>query len=123
MERIPIHNSDKQLVIVNLHLEAYDDGEAKIAQTQELANVLKSEYEKGNYCIAGGDFNQFLPSVDEDRYPVINEEYFQAKVLDGSLLDLTGIFWLMILCPQPGFLISLMIRQIRQHSTICWTVL
>ncbi|MBB5264361.1 endonuclease/exonuclease/phosphatase family metal-dependent hydrolase [Catenibacillus scindens] len=85
LERIPIHNSDKQLVIVNLHLEAYDDGEAKIAQTQELANVLKSEYEKGNYCIAGGDFNQFLPSVDEDRYPVINEEYFQAKVLDGSL--------------------------------------
>ena len=85
LERIPIHNSDKQLVLVNLHLEAYDDGEAKTIQTQVLANVLKSEYEKGNYCIAGGDFNQSLPSVDRDRYPVMDTQYFQAGVLDGSL--------------------------------------
>ena len=30
---LPIEGSDKQLVLVNLHLEAYDSGEGKIAQT------------------------------------------------------------------------------------------
>lgn len=85
LERVPIEGTDKELVLVNLHLEAYDDGEAKIAQTQLLANVLKSEYEKGNYCIAGGDFNQSLPSVDTSLYPVINDDYFKAGIVDGSL--------------------------------------
>ena len=33
---MPIEGSDKKLVLVNVHLEAYDDGEGKIAQTQEL---------------------------------------------------------------------------------------
>ena len=85
LERVPIEGTDRELVLVNLHLEAYDDGDAKIAQTQLLANVLNSEYEKGNYCIAGGDFNQSLPSVDTSLYPVINDENFKAGMVDGSL--------------------------------------
>lgn len=85
LERVPIEGTDKELVLVNLHLEAYDDGEAKVAQTRLLASVLLSEYEKGNYCIAGGDFNQSLPSVDTSLYPVINDDYFKAGVVDGSL--------------------------------------
>ena len=87
MERIPIEGSDKELVLVNLHLEAYDDGDAKVAQTKVLANVLKSEYAKGNYCIAGGDFNQTFPSVDPTLYPVKNDEFFKAGVLDITLFD------------------------------------
>lgn len=58
---LPIEGSDKKLVIVNLHLEAYDDGEGKIAQTNKLKSFIQSEYEKGNYVIAGGDFNQYFP--------------------------------------------------------------
>ena len=58
-----IEGTDKQLVTVNLHLEAYDDGEGKIAQTKMLWEVLESEYAKGNYVIAGGDFNQTFPDA------------------------------------------------------------
>ncbi|MBQ2898166.1 MAG: endonuclease, partial [Oscillospiraceae bacterium] len=58
-----IEGTDKQLVTVNLHLEAYDDGEGKIAQTKMLWEVLESEYAKGNYVIAGGDFNQTFPGA------------------------------------------------------------
>ena len=48
----------KELVIINSHMSAYDEG-GKIRQLQlELLNsVLTEEYEKGNYVIAGGDFN------------------------------------------------------------------
>lgn len=59
--RIPIDDSEQELVLVNLHLEAYDDGEGKEAQTAMLLQILQEEYVKGNYVIAGGDFNQSFP--------------------------------------------------------------
>ena len=49
--RIPIKGSDKELVLINFHLEAYDSGEGKIAQRKVLVKKLKEEYEKGNYVI------------------------------------------------------------------------
>ena len=52
---LPIEGSSSKLVIVNLHLEAYDDGEGKIAQTKQLREFIQSEYENGNYVITGGD--------------------------------------------------------------------
>ncbi|MGM9554379.1 MAG: endonuclease/exonuclease/phosphatase family protein [Faecousia sp.] len=67
--RIPIENKEQELVIVNFHLEAYDDGEGKTAQSQQLMEFIQAEYEKGNYVIAGGDFNQALPDTLE-RYPI-----------------------------------------------------
>ena len=51
----------------NLHLEAYDSGEGKIAQTQMLAELMNAE--KGNYVIVGGDFNQIFSSEDASLYP------------------------------------------------------
>lgn len=63
--RLPIKDSDKELVIFNVHLEAYDSGEGKIAQTKKLAKLLTDEYEKGNYVIAGGDFNQTFEGSPE----------------------------------------------------------
>ena len=61
---VPIEGLDKQLVLVNLHLEAYDDGEEKIAQREKLIKTIKEEYDKGNYVIAGGDFNHWFPGSD-----------------------------------------------------------
>jgi endonuclease/exonuclease/phosphatase family metal-dependent hydrolase len=69
VNRIPIEGTDKQLVIVNLHLEAYDDGEGKAAQTRMLADFLQTEAAAGNYVIAGGDFNQRFSSTDASAYP------------------------------------------------------
>lgn len=57
INRVPTDNG-KELVIINSHMSAYDKG-GKIRQLQLacLNNILSSEYEKGNYVIAGGDFN------------------------------------------------------------------
>lgn len=65
---LPVDGSDRQLVLINLHLEAYDSGEGKIAQTKQLRDFMESEYKKGNYVIAGGDFNQAFPGSFE-LYP------------------------------------------------------
>ena len=58
--RFPIQDTKKYLVVINFHLEAYDSGEGKIEQTKLVSEIISKEYEKGNYVIAGGDWNQTL---------------------------------------------------------------
>ena len=70
VSRYPVRSSDKELVLINLHLEAYDSGEGKEAQTRQLVSLMQAEYEKGNYVIAGGDFNQRFTNIDQSAYPV-----------------------------------------------------
>lgn len=83
LSRIPIADSEKELVLVNLHLEAYDSGEGKAKQTEQLANLLASERDKGNYVIAGGDFNQVFSNVDMSKYKT-KPGTWQAGSLDTS---------------------------------------
>ena len=70
VNRIPVEGTEKELVAVNLHLEAYDDGEGKEAQTRQLLELMRAEAEKGNYVIVGGDFNQVFSNVDTSAWPV-----------------------------------------------------
>jgi len=93
VQRIPIQDDASangfadgaELVLVNFHLEAYDSGGAgRIAQTRVLAEFLKAEYEKGNYCVAGGDFNQVFPAL-KDVFPIQQNEFFTPGIVDDSL--------------------------------------
>jgi endonuclease/exonuclease/phosphatase family metal-dependent hydrolase len=60
LTRYPIKGNEHDFVVINFHLEAYDSGEGKIAQTKLLSEIISKEYEKGNFVIAGGDWNQTL---------------------------------------------------------------
>lgn len=82
---VPLEGTDKQLVLVNLHLEAYDDGEGKAAQTKLLVDFLSGEYEKGNYVIAGGDFNQTFPGALE-AFPMQDPDLWTPGVLEENIL-------------------------------------
>ncbi len=88
VERVPLLDSTKELVLINLHLDAYDDGEGRETQYKELCEYMQLEYAKGNYVIAGGDFNGMLPSVDKNKYPLVNTEYFEPKTITTA--NLTG---------------------------------
>ena len=81
VSRIPVAGTDKELVLVNLHLEAYDSGEGKIAQTNMLRQVLQAEVDAGNYVIAGGDFNQVFSNTDTSAYPVY-DGLWQPGIID-----------------------------------------
>lgn len=83
VDRVSIEGSDKELVLVNLHLEAYDSGEGKAAQTKMLRDILEAEAAAGNYVIAGGDFNQEFSDVDVSAYPVY-EGMWQPGSIDVS---------------------------------------
>ena len=51
-------SNQKELVLINTHNSAYDDGSLRAQQMSYLSDYLLSEYEKGNYVIVGGDWNQ-----------------------------------------------------------------
>ena len=84
--RIPVEGTEHELVLVNLHLEAYDDGEGKIAQTKQLLSFLEGEYQKGNYVIAGGDWNQLFPDT-LSVFPNTHEDLWTPGYLDAGDLS------------------------------------
>lgn len=86
VSRVPISGSDRELVLFNLHLEAYDDGEGKRAQTKMLADLLTEEAAKGNYVIVGGDFNQIFSTADGSAFPV-QAGNWTASEIDVSQFD------------------------------------
>ncbi|MEE0880980.1 MAG: endonuclease/exonuclease/phosphatase family protein, partial [Turicibacter sp.] len=58
----------KELVLINNHMSAYDEGGMIRAKQLELLNtVMKQEYDQGNYVIVGGDFNHVL-NIDEEAF-------------------------------------------------------
>ena len=60
VERLPVDNG-KELVLVNSHMSAYDEGGViRAAQMKLLMGVLEQEYAQGDYVIAGGDWNHAL---------------------------------------------------------------
>lgn len=74
VSRIPTANG-KELVLYNLHLSAYtSDGTIATEQLALLCADMLSEYEAGNYCVAGGDFNKDLLGNSGDIFGVATGE-------------------------------------------------
>ncbi len=66
--RFPVDNG-KELVLINLHLSAFDKGgEIRKQQLAFLANYIKGETEKGSYLIIGGDWNHSLPGTEPKNF-------------------------------------------------------
>ena len=78
--RLPVEGYGQELVLINLHLEAFDHGEGKSAQTEMLAEIMAAERKKGNYIIAGGDFNQVFSTANSDAYPVQPGKWTPGKL-------------------------------------------
>ena len=67
VQRMPYN--DAELVVINTHNSAYDDGSLKKAEMDYLKEFLKAEEEKGNYVIVGGDWNQHAPGTGDRQVP------------------------------------------------------
>jgi len=60
--RFPVEGGS-EMVVVNTHNSAYDQGKLKKQEMEHLRAFMISEYEKNNYVVAGGDWNQFPPGI------------------------------------------------------------
>ncbi|MEL6925090.1 MAG: endonuclease/exonuclease/phosphatase family protein, partial [Bacteroidota bacterium] len=72
----------KDLVVLNIHNDAYDaSGDLKQIQLEYLRDLAKAEYEKGNYVLVGGDWNMVPPYFKYDGF-IKNPDgkYFQHNI-------------------------------------------
>lgn len=73
VNRMPVENG-KELVAVNAHLSAYDEGGTiRKVQLGFIKNFLEEEYSKGNYVIIGGDWNHQIPGTDAFAFSTTEE--------------------------------------------------
>ena len=97
LSRFKLQNG-KEIVVLNTHNSAYDtNGELRNAEIPLIRKMMLEEYAKGNYVVAGGDWNQnppnFNPELVNKKYPVkqqesITEGYFPRDwniVYDSNL--------------------------------------
>jgi endonuclease/exonuclease/phosphatase family metal-dependent hydrolase len=67
-------DEDRELVLLNVHLSAYDKGGLiRKQQLSFLKNYLEAEHEKGNYIIVGGDYNHQVPGTDSALFPTAEQ--------------------------------------------------
>ncbi len=85
VERLPVDNG-KELVLVNSHMSAYDEGGIiREAQMELLMGVLQQEYAEGDYVIAGGDWNHALCGT-ESLYKSMQDTPPWLATFDEGLL-------------------------------------
>ena len=80
VQRHPLSDGH-ELLIINTHNSAYDDGSLRRQQMSYLRDFLLNEYRKGSYLIVGGDWNQtpfgFSPELPSHRFDTINLTYVE----------------------------------------------
>ena len=67
----------KELVLINTHNEAFDEGDIRKAQMEKIREYIMNEYNSGNYVIAGGDWNQYPP----DFVPAFSENQVNTSLM------------------------------------------
>ena len=79
-------SSGYELLVINTHNSAYDDGSLRSGQMEFLKGFLLNEYQKGNYVIVGGDWNQCPPnmtiSFDEILFDKLDYKLIPADYLE-----------------------------------------
>lgn len=79
--RLEVDNG-KELVLVNIHLSAFDKGGIiRQQQLNYLKRYLEGEYIRGNYIIVGGDWNHNLPNTEPDKFTALEDWPFWLKNL------------------------------------------
>lgn len=74
---------DRELVVINVHNSAFDDGTLRQEQIARLSEVMAGEYAKGHYVIAGGDWNINPPGF----HPGLVETGDWADLAHGPFLN------------------------------------
>lgn len=87
VSRIPV-DGGKELVLYNLHLSAYtSDGTIATEQLSLLLADMQAEYDAGNWCVAGGDFNKDLLGDSSAYFGQADVEYSWAQPIPEGTFD------------------------------------
>lgn len=72
-------NNGKELVIFNTHNSFFNnDSTLRYEELNILKNKMLEEYKKGNYILAGGDWNQTPTGFEPEDYPDVKHYIYTA---------------------------------------------
>ena len=87
VSRIPV-DGGKELILYNLHLSAYtSDGTIATEQLKLLLADMQAEYDAGNWCVAGGDFNKDLLGDSAVWFGEADQSYSWAQPIPEGTFD------------------------------------
>ena len=91
VNRVPVEGGG-ELVLYNLHLSAYtSDGAIATEQLKLLLDDMQREYEAGNWCVAGGDFNKDLLGDSSAYFTAADKQYTWAQPIPAETFDGTDM--------------------------------
>lgn len=86
VNRYPLPNG-KELLVINSHNSAFDDGSLKAQEMDYLKQFLLDEYGKGNYIIVGADWNQNPPGFSPKEFSAeLTYERFQLNAIAADFM-------------------------------------
>jgi endonuclease/exonuclease/phosphatase family metal-dependent hydrolase len=85
----------KELVMINTHNSAYDDGTMRSEEMARLKEFVEAEYEQGNFVFVGGDWNQAPADFDPNHFGEDQDEedpFVQPNIEADYLADWTWAY-------------------------------
>jgi hypothetical protein len=79
-------------VVMNVHLEAWDNGNIRNVELAFLRDLALNEYNRGNYVIVGGDWNSVLPGVRINQFSSKEGPGPNVRILPGDIFP-AGWTW------------------------------
>lgn len=90
LQRFPLKNG-KDLVVINTHNSAFDDGTLRLKQLEKLKETVIDEYQKGNFVVVGGDWNMNPPGFEPQQ--IINGDLSVPNSLGNIPKDIFPAGW------------------------------
>ncbi len=92
VQRIPLAGA-KEFLAINTHNSAYDKtGELKKREMEMLRDFVVKEYEKGNYVVVGGDWNQCPPGYNAKTFWKSDVDIAENANVDAAFMP-AGWTW------------------------------
>ncbi|MBE0639149.1 MAG: endonuclease/exonuclease/phosphatase family protein, partial [Bacteroidales bacterium] len=95
-QRFPCKNG-KNLVVINTHNSAFDDGTLRLRQLEKIKETVLNEYQHGNFVIVGGDWNMNPPGFDPGQ--IVNGDFSVVNPLGSIPEDFMPLGWQWIYDP------------------------
>jgi exonuclease III len=85
---VGIEGTDEDLILINAHFSAYDDGSLRASQLAAIKEFMIKAYNEGNYVIIGGDWNQTFEFIDTDAFPIYKEgKFYLPSIIEDEWLE------------------------------------
>jgi len=91
-------SNGKEFVLINTHMSAFDDGSLKKREMLYLKEFILIEYSKGNYVVAGGDWNQSPPGFPLTQFGEIFKS--ESFLLTNIAADFMPDSWKWVFDPK-----------------------